>query len=110
MSRWARLTPRSSSTCGSRIRRPRKSGTGCVHTAPGHGPDDFHIGKEYGLEIYCPVDNAGNFFLDIEHFGGENMFKANPKIVEFLRESGMLVAFAKITSIAIRTAGGAKTR
>src|SRR4051812_34049124 len=68
-----------------------KSGTGCVHTAPGHGADDFHIGKEYGLEIYCPVDNAGNFFLDIEHFGGENIFKANPKIVEFLRDRGMLL-------------------
>src|SRR6478672_9317493 len=68
-----------------------KSGTGCVHTAPGHGADDFHIGKEYGLEIYCPVDNAGNFFLDIEHFGGENIFKANPRIVEFLRERGMLL-------------------
>jgi len=68
-----------------------KSGTGCVHTAPGHGADDFHIGKQYGLEIYCPVDNAGNFFLDIEHFGGENIFRANPKIVEFLRETGSLL-------------------
>jgi isoleucyl-tRNA synthetase len=68
-----------------------KSGTGCVHTAPGHGADDFHIGKAYGLDIYCPVDNAGNFFLDIEHFGGENIFEANPRIVEFLREGGMLL-------------------
>src|SRR6185503_16898553 len=68
-----------------------KSGTGCVHTAPGHGADDFHIGKAYGLVIYCPVDNAGNFFLDIEHWGGENIFKANPKIVEFLRENGSLL-------------------
>ncbi|HSK62359.1 MAG TPA: class I tRNA ligase family protein, partial [Pyrinomonadaceae bacterium] len=38
-----------------------KAGTGCVHTAPGHGHDDFVIGKRYGLEIYCPVDNAGRF-------------------------------------------------
>ncbi|HYJ90349.1 MAG TPA: isoleucine--tRNA ligase, partial [Pyrinomonadaceae bacterium] len=68
-----------------------KAGTGCVHTAPGHGADDFHIGKAYGLEIYCPVDNAGNFFLDVEHFGGENIFKANPKIVEFLRANGSLL-------------------
>jgi isoleucyl-tRNA synthetase len=72
-------------------KRAAKSGTGCVHTAPGHGADDFHIGKEYGLEIYCPVDNAGNFFLDIEHFGGENIFEANPKIVEFLRDNGSLL-------------------
>ncbi|MGI8468616.1 MAG: isoleucine--tRNA ligase, partial [Pyrinomonadaceae bacterium] len=69
----------------------RKSGTGCVHTAPGHGHDDFVIGKLYGLEIYCPVDNAGKFTNEVEHFAGENIFKANPRIVEFLRESGALL-------------------
>src|SRR5689334_10768420 len=47
-----------------------KSGTGCVHTAPGHGADDFHIGKKYGLEVYNPVDSAGNFIAEVEHFGG----------------------------------------
>ena len=40
-----------------------KSGTGCVHTAPGHGADDFHIGKAYGLEIYCPVDDGGTLYV-----------------------------------------------
>ncbi|MGC2234630.1 MAG: isoleucine--tRNA ligase [Pyrinomonadaceae bacterium] len=69
----------------------QKSGTGCVHTAPGHGADDFNIGRSYGLEIYCPVDNAGNFTPDVEFFGGENIFKANPKIVEFLKERGALL-------------------
>ncbi|MDQ3490621.1 MAG: isoleucine--tRNA ligase [Pyrinomonadaceae bacterium] len=68
-----------------------KSGTGCVHTAPGHGADDFHIAKLYGLEIYCPVDNAGRFVGEVEHWAGENIFDANPKIVEFLRENGMLL-------------------
>ncbi len=68
-----------------------KSGTGCVHTAPGHGTDDFHIGKAYGLDIYCPVDNAGNFIAEVEHFAGQNIFDANPKIVEFLRETGSLL-------------------
>jgi len=68
-----------------------KSGTGCVHTAPGHGADDFHIGKKYGLEIYNPVDSAGRFVPEVEHFGGQNIFDANQKIVEFLRENGMLV-------------------
>ena len=68
-----------------------KSGTGCVHTAPGHGADDFHIGKRYGLEIYNPVDAAGNFIAEVEHFGGMNIFDANPKIVEFLRDNGMLL-------------------
>ncbi len=72
-----------------------KSGTGCVHTAPGHGADDFHIAKRYGLEIYNPVDNAGRFVTDVEHFGGMNIFDANPKIVEFLRESGMLLHIEK---------------
>ena len=69
----------------------KKSGTGCVHTAPGHGADDFHIGKAYGLEIYNPVDASGRFVSDVEHFGGMNIFDANPKIVAFLDENGMLV-------------------
>ncbi len=68
-----------------------KSGTGCVHTAPGHGHDDFLIGKEYGLKIYCPVDSGGKFTGEVEHFAGEFIFKANPKIVEFLKESGALL-------------------
>ncbi len=69
----------------------KKSGTGCVHTAPGHGADDFAIGKKYGLEIYAPVDAAGKFTADVEHFAGLSVFEANPKIVEFLRESGALL-------------------
>jgi isoleucyl-tRNA synthetase len=68
-----------------------KSGTGCVHTAPGHGADDFAIGKQYGLEIYCPVDSAGRFTGEVEHFGGKNILEANKEIVEFLRERGMLL-------------------
>lgn len=68
-----------------------KSGTGCVHTAPGHGGDDFHIAKEYGLEIYAPVDAAGRFTSDVEMFAGQTVVEANPKIVEFLRESGALL-------------------
>ena len=54
-----------------------KSGTGCVHTAPGHGADDFLIGKAYGLEIYCPVDNSGRFTAEVEHWAGEDIFTAN---------------------------------
>ncbi|HVS80497.1 MAG TPA: isoleucine--tRNA ligase [Pyrinomonadaceae bacterium] len=68
-----------------------KAGTGCVHTAPGHGHDDFVIGKKYGLEIYCPVDNAGKFTPEVEYFAGLNVFEANPKIVDFLRERGVLL-------------------
>src|SRR5215510_14679960 len=68
-----------------------KAGTGCVHTAPGHGHDDFVIGKRYGLEIYCPVDNAGRFIPEVEHFAGQRVFDANDLIVEFMRERGVLV-------------------
>jgi isoleucyl-tRNA synthetase len=68
-----------------------KAGTGCVHTAPGHGHDDFVIGKTYGLEIYCPVDAAGRFTPDVEHFAGVRVFEANPRIVEFMRGRGALL-------------------
>src|SRR6266571_2560220 len=68
-----------------------KAGTGCVHTAPGHGHDDFVIGKKYGLEIYCPVDHAGKFTPEVEHFAGQNVFEANPKIVDFMKERGVLM-------------------
>ncbi len=69
-----------------------KSGTGCVHTAPGHGADDFAIGRRYGLETYAPVDAAGRFTAEVEHFAGLSVFEANPKIVEFLKEIGALLS------------------
>src|SRR6266550_3797899 len=68
-----------------------KAGTGAVHTAPGHGHDDFVIGKRYGLEIYCPVDHAGHFTPEVEHFAGQSVFEANAKILEFMRERGVLL-------------------
>jgi isoleucyl-tRNA synthetase len=68
-----------------------KAGTGLVHTAPGHGHDDFVIGKRYGLDVYCPVDNAGRFTSEIEHFAGMSVFEANPKIVEHLQNIGALL-------------------
>ncbi len=68
-----------------------KAGTGLVHTAPGHGHDDFVIGTRYGLDIYCPVDNAGRFTTEVERFAGERVFEANARIVEFLREQGSLL-------------------
>ncbi len=67
------------------------AGTGVVHTAPGHGYEDYVIGKQYGLDIYNPVDNRGIFMKDVERFAGEQVFKANPKIVEFMRETGVLL-------------------
>ncbi len=69
----------------------KNAGTGLVHTAPGHGTDDFYIGQRYGLPVYCPVDNAGKFTEEVEHFAGEFVFKANPKIVELMKENGSLL-------------------
>ena len=67
------------------------AGTGCVHTAPGHGEDDYRIGLEYGLEIYTPVDKAGRFTADVPFFAGEQVFKANKGVIEKLNEVGALI-------------------
>lgn len=69
-----------------------EQGTGCVHTAPGHGLEDFLSGLKYGLEILCPVDHKGNFVEDLELFGGMNVFEANKKVIEVLKEKGALLA------------------
>jgi isoleucyl-tRNA synthetase len=68
------------------------TGTGVVHTAPGHGWDDYLTGVRYGLDIYCPVDEAGRFLPEVEGFAGKRVFDANPEIVELLRQRGALVA------------------
>jgi isoleucyl-tRNA synthetase len=73
------------------------TGTGVVHTAPGHGWDDYLTGVRYGLDIYCPVDEGGRFLPEVEHFAGQRVFDANPGIVEFLRHSGHLVQEGKDT-------------
>jgi isoleucyl-tRNA synthetase len=65
-------------------------GTGVVHTAPGHGSDDFHTGVKYGLDIYAPVDAGGHFLETVELFGGQRVFDANPKIEAALQERGRL--------------------
>ena len=72
------------------------AGTGCVHTAPGHGREDYEIGLRYGLEIYSPVDEAGCFDERVPEWKGMNVFDANEKVVEKLRESGRLLAVERI--------------
>ena len=67
------------------------AGTGCVHTAPGHGREDHEVGLEYGLEVYSPVDDRGRFTPDVEFFGGQFVFDANTPISARLRENGSLV-------------------
>ncbi len=65
-------------------------GTGAVHTAPGHGSDDFTTGVSYGLDIYAPVGPGGQFLDDVELFGGQRVFDANPRIEEALAERSRL--------------------
>jgi isoleucyl-tRNA synthetase len=67
-----------------------EQGTGAVHTAPGHGADDYLTGLKYGLEIYAPVTADGRFTDDVQLFAGERVFDANPAIVEALTERGRL--------------------
>ncbi|MBI3492196.1 MAG: isoleucine--tRNA ligase, partial [Acidobacteria bacterium] len=66
------------------------AGTGAVHTAPGHGADDFNTGMKYGLEIYAPVGPGGHFLDTVELFGGQRVFDANPKIEAALKARGRL--------------------
>jgi len=67
------------------------SGTGLVHTAPGHGYEDFVTGQQYGLAVLTPVDDAGIFTSEAGVYAGRNVFKANSEIVEDLRKSGALL-------------------
>lgn len=67
------------------------AGTGCVHTAPGHGEDDFAIGAQYGLDVLCPVDEQGKFTKEAPGFEGVFYDKANKMITEMLEKSGHLL-------------------
>jgi isoleucyl-tRNA synthetase len=67
-----------------------EAGTGAVHTAPGHGADDYHTGVKYGLEIYAPVGPSGRYTDEVGLFAGIGVFDANPKVEEALNERGAL--------------------
>ena len=66
------------------------AGTGAVHTAPGHGADDYHTGIRYGLEIYALLDAGGHYNDSVELFGGLKVWDANPKVEAALKERGRL--------------------
>ena len=66
------------------------AGTGVVHTAPGHGADDFKTGMRYGLEIYAPIGPGGRFLDTVEMFGGMKVFDANAKVEDALHERARL--------------------
>ncbi|MCG6201749.1 isoleucine--tRNA ligase [Psychromonas antarctica] len=67
------------------------AGTGCVHTAPGHGQDDYAVGLRYDLEVANPVGDNGVFRDDTEFFAGLHVFKANDRVVEVLEEHHALL-------------------
>jgi isoleucyl-tRNA synthetase len=80
-----------------------EQGTGAVHTAPGHGQEDYFTGQRYGIPIYCPVDGAGRFFQAEGADGrlpdellGKTVWDANPVVVEILRAQGALLGQQKL--------------
>ncbi|MGA2881733.1 MAG: isoleucine--tRNA ligase [Bryobacteraceae bacterium] len=80
-----------------------EQGTGAVHTAPGHGQEDFEVGVKYGLPVYCPVDPAGKFYHAEgaagrlpEEIIGKTVWQANPIVSEILKSHGALLGEEKI--------------
>ena len=67
------------------------AGTGCVHTAPGHGQEDYTVGLQYDLEVANPVGPNGVYVEGTEHFNGQHIFKANDNIIELLKENQKLL-------------------
>jgi isoleucyl-tRNA synthetase len=68
------------------------AGTGLVHIAPGHGEEDYEVGRRAGLKVYNPVDDDGRFIAEVAHFAGLTVWEANPRIIDHLRTIGALVA------------------
>lgn len=68
-----------------------EAGTGCVHTAPGHGEDDFNVGKLYKLPVLSPVDNQGRYTEEAGKFAGMSVQEANKPVIAELESRGMLV-------------------
>lgn len=68
------------------------AGSGLVHIAPGHGEEDYEIGKVYGLDIYAPVDNEGKFTKEVDEFAGKFVFDANDDVNKALKREGALLA------------------
>ncbi|HXX43422.1 MAG TPA: isoleucine--tRNA ligase [Candidatus Acidoferrales bacterium] len=74
-----------------------EQGSGIVHTAPGHGAEDFQVGQKYGLEVYAPIDDDGRFVEGLPEYKGKGVFEANHSIIKLLRERGNLLAEHKLT-------------
>jgi isoleucyl-tRNA synthetase len=74
-----------------------EAGTGCVHTAPGHGREDYETGRKYGLETLSPLDDDGRFTKDVPFFAGLQVFEANPKVCGKLAEVGALLSRGSVS-------------
>ncbi|MFQ6067158.1 MAG: isoleucine--tRNA ligase, partial [bacterium] len=73
-----------------------QEGTGCVHVAPGHGEEDYELGRRYNLPILSPVDDEGKFTSEVEELKGTSVFGANPLIIKRLKRDGYLLFDGKI--------------
>ena len=71
------------------------AGTGCVHTAPDHGVDDFNVGKKYGIGTLNYLDDAGIYRSNVERFAGQHVYKVDPLVVDVLVENGRVLAQSK---------------
>jgi isoleucyl-tRNA synthetase len=87
-----------------------EAGTGCVHTAPAHGLEDFDMGQRYGLEVYNPVGGNGVYHPDTPVFAGQHIFKANDDIVAALVRAQGACCVMSLSSTAIRIAGVIRRR
>ncbi len=74
-----------------------EAGTGLVHTAPGHGREDYETGLKYGLEVYSPLDDGGRYLPEVGLFAGQEVFAANAAIIAKLQENGSLLAARELT-------------
>ncbi|MBQ7197189.1 MAG: isoleucine--tRNA ligase [Synergistaceae bacterium] len=74
-----------------------ETGTGCVHTSPGHGVEDYETGVRYGLKVYSSVDHAGKFEKDMKIVGGMSLDEGGKKALELIKEKGRLLGLGKIS-------------
>jgi isoleucyl-tRNA synthetase len=68
-----------------------EAGTGLVHTAPGHGADDYLVARQEGLEVYAPVNAEGRYTAEVPEWAGQTVFEANPQVVALLARNGYLL-------------------
>jgi isoleucyl-tRNA synthetase len=74
-----------------------EAGTGVVHTAPGHGQEDYEVGLKYGLDVYAPVDHKARFTKEAGIFVGEHVHKANKNVISLLKDKHALLAEERLS-------------